>query len=83
MRNRLTFLAVLIAFSLRAQFSEGGFPASFSPDFQALISGKTLNPVVLPKLDVARAFEEDSRTPGQNRFAAPIAADISMENAGE
>jgi lysyl endopeptidase len=82
MRYRFTLLAVLTAFSLHAQMSEGGLPTSFLPDFQAVIAGKSIEPVVLPKLDVAQAWAEDSRTPGQNRFAAPISADISMENAG-
>lgn len=82
MRNRFTFLAALVACSLHAQISEGGFPPSFSVDIQTVIAGRSVEPVVLPKLDVPRAWEEDSRTPGQNRFAAPIAADISMENAG-
>lgn len=38
--------------------------------------------VVLPALDVQKAREEDARTPGPDRFAAPVAADISPENAG-
>lgn len=82
MRYRFTLLIILCTFSLQAQLSEGGLPTSFSPDFQAVVAGKPVEPAALPKLDVARAWEEDSRTPGQNRFAAPIAADISMENAG-
>lgn len=83
MRYRFTLLVVLTTLSLHAQISEGGLPPGFSPDIQALfIAGKTTEPVVLPKLDTDRAWKEDSDTPGQNRFAAPIAADISMENAG-
>ena len=82
MRYRFTLLVVLTAFSLHAQISDGGLPPGFSPDIQTLINARSVDPVVLPKLDVARAWKEDSDTPGQNRFAAPIAADISMDNAG-
>jgi hypothetical protein len=82
MRYRFTLLVVLTAFSLHAQISDGGLPPGFSADIQTVINSKPVDPVVLPKLDVARAWKEDSETPGQNRFAAPIAADISMENAG-
>ncbi len=82
MRNRLTLLATLLAFSLHAQISAGGIPPSWMPEWKTLTGDKPVEPVVLPKLDVQRAWEEDSQTPGQNRFAAPISTNITMENAG-
>ena len=82
MRNRLTFLAAFVAISLHAQISEGGLPPGFSSDIQSVMAGKIGQPVVLAPLDVQQAWKDDSEHPGQNRFAAPISADISMENAG-
>lgn len=38
--------------------------------------------VDVPALNTERLREEDSRTPGQNRFSAPIAADISPRTNG-
>ncbi len=82
MRNRLTLLAFLAAFSAHAQFSEGGMPPSFSPENLPALAGKTVIPVAVASVDKNALLAEDSKTPGQNRFAAPVTADISMENAG-
>ena len=82
MRNRLTLLALFPAFMAAAQISDGGQPPALLPENQTSLAQKTPAVVVLPALDVQKALEEDTRTPGQNRFAAPVAADISPENAG-
>ncbi len=82
MRNRLTFLALLPAFLAGAQISDGGKPLRFLPETQSLLSVNEPVTVILPTLDVQKAREEDSRTPGQNRFAAPVSADVSLENTG-
>ncbi len=82
MRNRLTFLALLPAFRAGAQISDGGKPLRLLPETQTILSVKEPATVVLPALDVQKAREEDSATPGQNRFAAPVSADINMESAG-
>ncbi|MBK7937016.1 MAG: hypothetical protein IPJ82_07925 [Lewinellaceae bacterium] len=82
MRNRLTFFALLPAFIAGAQISDGGKPLLFLPETQAVLSAQTPATIVLPALDVQKAREEDTRNPGQNRFAAPVAADISFETAG-
>lgn len=82
MRNRLTLLALLPAFCAGAQISDGGLPLALLPENQSFLAEKIPAAVVLPELDVQQAREEDARTPGQNRFAAPVAADISLENAG-
>jgi lysyl endopeptidase len=82
MRNRFTFLALFLAFSAQAQVSEGGLPPSFQPEHQAFLAGKMPALQALPTLDVANALAEDSHAPGQNRFAAPIAVNVSLENAG-
>lgn len=82
MRNRLTFFALLPAFIAGAQISDGGKPLLFLPETQAVLSAQTPATIVLPALDVQKAREEDARNPGQNRFAAPVAADISFETAG-
>ncbi|MBV6438843.1 MAG: hypothetical protein DYG98_11940 [Haliscomenobacteraceae bacterium CHB4] len=82
MRNRLTLLALLPAFCAGAQISDGGKPLALLPENQSLLSGKMPAAVALPALDVQQVREEDARTPGQNRFAAPVAADISPDNAG-
>lgn len=65
-----------------AQISDGGQPLALLPENQSLLSQKQPAVIALPALDARQAREEDARTPGQNRFAAPVAADISLENAG-
>ncbi len=82
MRNRLTLFALLPAFIAGAQISDGGKPLRFLPETQSILSAAQPATVVLPSLNVQNAREEDTRTPGQNRFAAPVEADISLENAG-
>jgi len=82
MRNRLSLLACLLAGSLHAQISEGGLPPSLSTPYQAALAGKMPATQTLPTLDVANALSEDSKNPGQNRFAAPISVQISLENTG-
>lgn len=82
MRNRLTILALFPAFMAAAQISDGGRPLALLPENQSALTVKTPPVVALPVLDVQKMREEDSRTPGQNRFAAPVAADVSTENAG-
>lgn len=82
MQNRLILLFLFAAFSAHAQVSEGGLPPSFQPENQSFLAGKMPAAFTLPVLDVAKALDEDSKTPGQNRFAAPVYPDISLENAG-
>ncbi len=82
MRNRLAILALLTAFTAQSQITEGGIPPSFSPENQLVLAGKPFSPIVIPSVDKDALMAEDSRTPGQTRFAAPVAVDISMENAG-
>lgn len=82
MRNRLTLLACLLASSLYAQISEGGLPPSLSAPFQSALAGKMPATQTLPTLDVASALVEDSKNPGQNRFAAPISVQLNLENTG-
>jgi len=76
-RNRLTLLALLLYLHSDAQINLGGTPLRWQS--AALPEPST---VVLPRLDVAKAFKEDTENQGQHRFAAPIAADLSFENAG-
>ncbi|MBL7808964.1 MAG: hypothetical protein JNN28_14175 [Saprospiraceae bacterium] len=82
MRNRLTILAILVAISSQAQISEGGLPPSFQPEFQAFLAGQMPSAQALPTIDAGKELLDDSQTPGQNRFAAPVATDISLKNAG-
>ena len=82
MRNRLTLLVLGLAFHAAAQVSEGGLPPSLSPESAAFLAEKMPAPVLLPILNVAQAWAEDDQNPGQNRFAAPVPADISLNNAG-
>lgn len=82
MRNRLTLLAIFAAFTAHSQISEGGLPPTLLPEYQSFLAGKMPAPLALPILDKANALAEDSRTPGQNRFAAPISANFSLENEG-
>ncbi|MBC7776041.1 MAG: hypothetical protein H7246_11450, partial [Phycisphaerae bacterium] len=82
MRNRLTFLILFAAFTAQSQISEGGLPPSSQPEYQSFLAGKMPAPGALPALDKAKALAEDSHAPGQNRFAAPITVDVSLENIG-
>lgn len=81
MRNRLTFLALFPAFLAGAQISDGGKPLAFSSENQSLLIAKKPSAVVLPTLDMQKARAEDEQS-GETRFAAPVTADISLENAG-
>jgi hypothetical protein len=82
MRNRFTLFALLAwGALLRAQVSDGTLPPSFRTDFmESAAADKALT--LLPALDMERVRREDSETPGQNRFAAPIAVDIAPDGAG-
>ncbi|MCB9306170.1 MAG: hypothetical protein H6565_06205 [Lewinellaceae bacterium] len=82
MRNRLTVLALMCASWAGAQISDGGQPLALLPESRTVLSAKQPAIVDLPVLDVQNALLEDARTPGQNRFAAPVAADISPDNSG-
>jgi hypothetical protein len=82
MRNRLTLLTFLAAWTCQAQISEGGLPPSFEPAFHTILAGKMPLPKALPVVDAGKALKEDSQTPGQNRFAAPVNTDFSLKNAG-
>lgn len=82
MQNRLTLLALLWSLAAQAQISEGGLPPSFQPENATVLSGKMPQQKALPSLDRDQALSEDSHNPGQNRFAAPVTADISLTNSG-
>lgn len=79
MHNRLLLFLLLLSGAASAQISEGGrpqilnTPALFSSDFET---------VQLPTLDADAARAEDAKNPSYPRFAAPVSADISLENAG-
>jgi hypothetical protein len=82
MQNRLILLFLFAAFAAHAQVSEGGLPPSLQPGYQSFLAEKMPAAFMLPVLDVANALDEDSKAPGQNRFAAPVTTDISLKNAG-
>ena len=82
MRNRLTLFCIFLAFTVQSQVTEGGLPPTFQPENQAFLSGKMPALLELQTLDKSKALKEDSQTPGQNRFAAPVIANISLENSG-
>jgi hypothetical protein len=82
MQNRLILLFLFAAFVAHAQVSEGGLPPSLQPENQFFLAGKMPATFTLPVLDAAKALDEDSKAPGQNRFAAPVTTDISLKNAG-
>ena len=77
MQIRFTLTLLLLPFLGFAQITESGTPPSFQPENAAFFAKTTPKAVVLPSLNVAQAFQEDGQTPGQTRFAAPLAADIS------
>ncbi|MCE2822880.1 MAG: hypothetical protein LW693_10710, partial [Saprospiraceae bacterium] len=82
MRNRYTLIALLFVCRAQAQWSEGGTPDSFQPEIQSLISGKAPAIVNVASVDRDALLLEDSKTPGQTRFAAPVEADISLLKDG-
>ena len=82
MRSRFTIIALLIACRAHAQWSEGGTPASFLPEIQAFISGKASAIINVASVDRDAMLLEDSKTPGQTRFAAPVEADITLLKDG-
>lgn len=73
------FLLPVLGF---AQIAQPGLPPSFQSENVTIFAKTTPKAVVLPSLNVAQAFQEDGQTPGQTRFAAPLAADISPQKNG-
>ncbi len=82
MRNRFTLIAILFVCRAQAQWSEGGIPDSFQPEIRSFISGKSPSTVNVASVDRDALLLEDSKTPGQTRFAAPVEADISLLKDG-
>lgn len=76
-RNLFILLALLLYLNSNAQINLGGQPLAWQ---NTALSNPV--PVELPPLDVASALKDDSDHPGQNRFAAPIPANLNFENAG-
>ena len=83
MRNRFTLIALLFVCRAQAQWSEGGTPASFQPEIQSFISGKAPVIVNVASVDREALLLEDSKTPGQTRFAAAVEADITLLKDGQ
>ncbi|HMX39095.1 MAG TPA: carboxypeptidase regulatory-like domain-containing protein [Saprospiraceae bacterium] len=82
MQIRFTLLLAALPFLLSAQITEPGTPPSFQPEWVGHFQKSQPQPVVLPPLNVAQAFQEDGQNPGQTRFAAPLSADISPQQQG-
>ncbi|MCC7245490.1 MAG: trypsin-like peptidase domain-containing protein [Saprospiraceae bacterium] len=56
--------------------------AAERPEWAALINEQAVPVVAIPRLDAAAALADDSRTPGQNRFAAPVFTTIDIQQSG-
>ncbi|MEY3195120.1 MAG: hypothetical protein RIQ78_1217, partial [Bacteroidota bacterium] len=82
MRSQIVLLAMLGVFAAKAQVSGGGLPPSFDPANLPLFSSQSPPIVSLASIDKAVLMAEDAHSPLQTRFAAPVSADISMENSG-
>ncbi len=82
--RKTTLLAILLlsVIGLPAQIPIGGIPPSLEADKQELFSNSPIQKRALPDLDLQRILDEDTSGPGI-RFAAPLAVDLSLENAGE
>lgn len=78
---RYTLFALFLSVHANAQIHVGGLPLAWQKS-QSELASKPPTPTVLPKLDVEKAWVEDSQTPGQNRFAAPINTNLTLENSG-
>jgi hypothetical protein len=74
--------ALLYSFSLDAQIFEDIPSPTADPRYAGALKAVDVPVVLLPALDVARAWEEDSGDPGPARFAAPVPADLSPATAG-
>ncbi len=81
MSHRLLFLALLLSFRAVAQISEGGTPPGLLPAHRALFAENPPNAIPIP-FDKKKAWREDGEHPGETRFAAPVAVDISLANSG-
>lgn len=79
---RFTLLLLALPVLLLAQITEPGQPLSFEADHASLFQKNLPKSVILPPLDVPKAFQEDGQNPGQTRFAAPLKADISPAQSG-
>ncbi len=79
---RLTIFALFWASLAQAQISEGGLPFSLQETHSQLFASKTPPAKVLPPPALREVREQDAAMPWQGRFAVPVAADISLQQAG-
>lgn len=82
-RSSFLALMLILSFASTAQISAGGNPIFFSKAFQEWSGPVDLQPYELPAPDLAAARREDRENPGNTRFALPMSADLSLENAGQ
>ncbi|TAE08017.1 MAG: hypothetical protein EAZ95_17650, partial [Bacteroidetes bacterium] len=77
------FLSFLfITNSLKAQISYGGTPLSFGSDFRnSKLAEASVEPYLLPRLDMERVKQEDASKPN-NRFAAATLVDVTPDKVG-
>ncbi len=84
MLNRLIILLLcLTVLPSGAQVTQDIRPASQQNEYASLLPSTNFLVADLPVFNANQAWQEDSNAPGQNRFAAPISTDISLENAGK
>ena len=79
MQIRLIVILLLCAGVSQAQISQGGKPWLLKTP---TLFSEYIETVQLPSLDVDAARKEDAKRPDYPRYAAPVIADISTENAG-
>lgn len=85
MLNRLpTLIAVLLLIPsiAVAQITLGGIPFGLKTENNTSGQLPKVTVTEIPALDVAKTRLEDTKTPGQNRFAAPVKVDIAPEKNG-
>ncbi|MBU6341914.1 MAG: hypothetical protein KGS48_10500, partial [Bacteroidetes bacterium] len=78
MHHKLLLVLIIAACApAYAQVNLGGMPMNGQDPL--LPAPLTLQ---IPPINISQALLEDSNTPGQNRFAAPVMVDIQPETAG-
>lgn len=74
----MLFLLLCVVIKTDAQISVGGQPYSMTHPISS-----SLSTTILPPINIDKIRKEDASFSGTTRFAAPIAVDLSLQNAGQ
>jgi len=83
--HRVVFVIFLISISFSLSFAQrtiDGSPTSFDEKYRQLLPASEISNQLVPSLNLEQIKKEDAAIPGTNRYAAPVATNFTLENAG-